>query len=332
MLNKIKNIRDLNTIYDLLDTISDNMETNMSMDTILSFYNIAKDLALKFKSDANIDTLVNIQKLYLNGYGAMIYDYSQVTNSGSRLILWDYVPYKGSLEDIAKAMKVNLGLEQDNIIKTFEYDITSPYEKVTIGAAKYNEAGVKLLPDFVGKSKDEAISYADKNGIKLTIEYVSDSDYKAGQVVSQDPGDSMDISEMVSTKGLKIVVMEGNKPFDYSLCLKEDYKNNSKCEFIDYTGKSYDSFVDWISTYTTIKKNTTYKIIDETMDNYDIKKEGLIKSITIDGDPIDDLSIYDVKDKKIIVEYYALKKQEETNQNEDNDNNNDNNTNEKEDD
>ena len=205
----------------------------------------------------------------------MIYDYSQITNSGSKLVLWDYVPYKGSVEDVSKAMKINLGEEKEEVIKTFEYDITSPYEKETIGDSRYNEAGVKLLPDFVGKSKDEAVSYAEKNGIKITIEYVSESDYKAGQIVSQDPGEAMDIAEMTSTKGLKIVVMEGNKPFDYNLCLKEDYKDNKKCEFIDYTGKSYDSFVDWISTYTTIKKNVTYNIIDETKDNYDIKKEGL---------------------------------------------------------
>lgn len=302
----------------------------MSMDTILSFYNIGKDLALKFKEDANIDKLINIQKLYLNGYGAMIYDYSQVTNSGSRLVLWDFVPYKGSLEDITKAMKINLGLDSEDVIKTFDYDITSPYKKEVIGSDRYNEAGVKLLPNFVGKTKEEVQSYADKNNIKLTIEYVSESDYKAGQVVSQDPGEAMDISEMTETKGLKIVVMEGNKPFNYNLCLNEEYKDNSKCEFIDYTGESYEDFVSWVSTYTSIKKNITYSIIDETKDNYDINKSGLIESIKIDGEEIEDLSIYDVKNKKIVVTYYATKKEETNSNNEESQNEEDTDTEEDE--
>ena len=311
LLTKIKNVRDLSTIYSLLDTISNNMETNMDVNTILSFYNIAKDLSSKFKNNTSIDDIVNIEKLYLNGYGAMIYDYSQSNNSGSRLVLWDYVLYEGSVTDVSNAMKLNLGLGTTDVVKTFSYDANSGYKQTVIGQKSYNEAGITLLPNFVGRSKDEAQAYANLHNIKLTIEYVSESDYEPNIVVSQDPGEKMDLGEMTETKGLKIVVMEGTKKFDYTKCVELENKNNAKCLFIDYTGKTYDSFIEWLSPYTNIKKNISYSIIDEKSEDYDETKAGVIASITINGEPIDALTIYDIKDSKVVVKYYGKKTKEE---------------------
>ncbi len=312
ILTKVKNIRDLNTLYSLLDTISNNMETNMTMNTILSFYNVAKDLASKFNANSKIEDIINIERLYLNGYGAMIYDHSQFAkNAGSRLVLWDYVLYKGSINDVVNAMKINLGYNDVEAIKTFNYDITKPYTKEIIGKKYYSEKSIELLPDFVGKSKEEATKYANAHGLKLTIEYVSESNFEPGQVVSQDPGYKMDISEMSDTKGLKITVMEGTKKFDYSNCLEEDYKDNKNCQFVDYTNKNYTEFETWLNTYSAIKKNVTYNIIDENSEEYSPLKAGIIKSITINDIPISKLSIYEAKNSKIIVTYYALKKEEE---------------------
>ncbi len=328
IINKIKSVRDLNTLYSILDTISNNMETNMDMNTILSFYNIAKDLATKFRDGAPIDELINIEKLYLNGYGAMIYDYSQTNNSGSRLVLWDYVLYNGSVQDVTNAMKLNLGLTTSSVIKDFTYDAASPYQKTVIGQKYYSEGTIQLLPDFIGQSKEEVQKYAGAHNIKLTIEYTSDGDHEPGTVVSQDPGAKMDLSEMTATKGLSIVVMEGTKTFDYKKCLEESYKTNAKCKFIDYTSKSYDDFTTWLSNYSTIKKNISYKIIDEKSDDYDASKAGIIKSITIDNTPVTATSIFEIKDSKIVVTYYAKKvtKPDDNNENT-NENNNPNESN-----
>ena len=101
--------------------------------------------------------------------------------------------------------------------------------------------------------------------------------------------------------------MEGYKPFDYSLCTKEEYKDDSKCQFKDFTGKNYQEFVSWVSTYNTIKRNVTYSIIAEGSKDYIADKSGLIKSITLGGNNLTSTSIYEAKDKKIVVTYYALK-------------------------
>ncbi len=42
LLNKIGDVKSLDTVYNLLDVIGDSMETNMTTSEILSFYNIAK--------------------------------------------------------------------------------------------------------------------------------------------------------------------------------------------------------------------------------------------------------------------------------------------------
>ncbi len=307
ILTKIKGIRDLSTIYSLLDTISNNMETNMDINTILSFYNVGKDLAARFKESASIDDIINIEKLYLNGYSSMIYDYSQITNSGSKMVLYDYVPYKGSINDIVSAMKVNLGLEKESVIKEFSYDANSEYTKAIIGKKSYSEAGVELLPDFTGKSKEFVQTYANSNDLKLTIEYVTDENYPVNSVISQEPHSKMDLSEMSKTVGLKVTINQAGPKFDPTYCTKEEYKDNAKCVYVDYTGKSHDEFVKWISAFTNIKSHISYSPITESSADYDAKKAGLIESITISGNPTNVKSIYDIRNASISVKYYAKK-------------------------
>ena len=49
--------------------------------------------------------LYDIQQLYLQGDGQMIYD------ERMKMVLWDYVPNKSSRNDIEDAMKINLELK-----------------------------------------------------------------------------------------------------------------------------------------------------------------------------------------------------------------------------
>ena len=60
ILNKAKSIRNIDTLYKLLDTISNNMETNMTTNEILSFYNVGKGILNKSK-DQNINEIIRIQ-------------------------------------------------------------------------------------------------------------------------------------------------------------------------------------------------------------------------------------------------------------------------------
>ena len=84
LMNKLKTVRNLDTVYELLDTISNSMQTNMTTNEILSLYNIGKDIIIK-SNGGEVEDLLGIQRLYLSGSDAYIYD------SGSGLNLYNYV-------------------------------------------------------------------------------------------------------------------------------------------------------------------------------------------------------------------------------------------------
>lgn len=174
ILNKAKELNSINQVMDVLNTVTNNLDTNFTEQQILSFYDIAKDImnnALQ-KDDAD---LINIEQLYLDGTGQMIYD------ERSRMVLWDYVPNTESRDDIIEAMKINLEEKEPEMIKEFSFSINDEdYEKTVTGSGPYDTAFTyDLLPDFTGDSMEAARSYANAHGISISFNGTS------GYVVSQ---------------------------------------------------------------------------------------------------------------------------------------------------
>lgn len=194
MLNKIKNINSVDTFYDMLNNISMSMETNMSTENILSFYNIAKDILLKNTSDTtNLSELIGFERMYLSGYDQMIVDYDGINDTGSGLSLYNFVPYKGSMEDISNAMKENLGLKEKTITKQYDFDINEEYEPHVIGKGYYEDYSLSLLPSFVGRDISEVQNYCNSRGISLTINKVSTNSRSLdGEVMTQSLPAGMD--------------------------------------------------------------------------------------------------------------------------------------------
>ena len=126
LMNKLKTVRNLDTVYELLDTISNSMQTNMTTNEILSLYNIGKDIIIK-SNGGEVEDLLGIQRLYLSGSDAYIYD------SGSGLNLYNYVLSQDSLDAVVEAMEINLGKKKPKIVKEFSFSIDNPYEEEVIG-------------------------------------------------------------------------------------------------------------------------------------------------------------------------------------------------------
>ena len=194
MLNKIKNINSVDTFYDMLNSISNSMETNMSTENILSFYNVAKDILTKNTSETtNLSELIGFERMYLSGYDQIIVDYDGLNGSGSGLALYNFVPYQGSIEDISDAMKANLGLQEKKTIKSFDFDINEDYEQYVIGKGNYTDYSLSLLPSFVGRDVSEAQYYCNSRGISLTInKEKTNSKSLDGQVLTQSLPSGMD--------------------------------------------------------------------------------------------------------------------------------------------
>ena len=213
MMNKFKNINSVDTFYDMLDSISNSMETNMTTENILSFYNIAKDILIKnTSSNEDLSSLIGFQRLYLSGYDQRIVDYDSINNTGSQLSLYNFVPYRGSINDISEAMKINLGLIQEEKIYEYNFDVDTPYEEKIIGKGNYNEGGISLLPSFVGRPIGEAQSYCNARGISVNINKVeTNSESLNGQIMTQSLPSGMDVDYVSKSKGITFNVAEYTK-------------------------------------------------------------------------------------------------------------------------
>lgn len=131
LVNKIKSINNVSDFMDILNTVSNSMDTNLSTKQILSFYNIAKDIMNV--SSNEYAQIVNIDRLYLAGHGQMIYD------SRMKMTLYNYVPNTHSRADIIDAMHKNLGKSKHASITKFSFSINNPYKEKIIGEGPYTD-------------------------------------------------------------------------------------------------------------------------------------------------------------------------------------------------
>lgn len=113
MIQKMTTIRDVNQLLSILDTVSKNLDTNLTTDEILSFYNIFKEILTTTNYQGGDVFFIN--QLRLSGYGKMIYYPSMKQD------LWNYILDEDSIEDVSKEMKINLEKEEPVMIKEFTF-------------------------------------------------------------------------------------------------------------------------------------------------------------------------------------------------------------------
>ncbi len=113
IINKMTTVRNVNTLLDILETISNNLDTNLTTNELLSFYNVFKEIITS--TNYQDGDALNIEQLKLKGKGKMLY-YKNL-----KMNLWNYLLDPDSIQEISQAMKINLELQKPNMIKTFEF-------------------------------------------------------------------------------------------------------------------------------------------------------------------------------------------------------------------
>jgi hypothetical protein len=267
------------------------MDTNLTTNQILSFYNIGKDILARSKTD---DDILNFQKLYLKTYGAYIYDESM------KLELSDQIYYKGSLNEVVDAMKVNLGLKNPTIIKDFSFSVNEVYEEKVIGKGTYNESAIALVPNFASYSRSTATSWGIKNGVDITFKTyeTSESKYSDGQIINQSvPRNSL--VSIAKTKGITLTIVSKTTPTAPSKidCTDEDNKDNQVCVVPDFEGKSLSNVTTWQGKLTT-SSVTVVKISETTNDE---SKNNIVK--TQEGLDAGD-KLYNTSSRNLTITYY----------------------------
>ena len=251
IMAKAKKIKSINKVYDILDKVSISLDTNLTREQILDFYNVFKKVILSSDSLSDSNDVISMQKTYLTGSSAMIYD------KRSGLVLYNYVPSEASLKAIVKAMKINLELVNEKYDTSFSFSIDKPYKPTVIGENESGGASVTLLPDFTGSSKSYVSSWCNARGISVNFVYKDvTSGYTQDQVISQSASASTSIADISSlTVTVANVKTTTNDNTSSSNSSESTYKNRCVSEGSYYYW--YDSNGD---------KNPT-KYIDSTCQN-----------------------------------------------------------------
>lgn len=255
LISKFKDIKSLDKLNKILDAISDNLDTNLTTKQILSFYNIGKDMLSVGRS--NNGDIINIQSLYIQGTGQIIYD------PHLKLSLWNYIINKDSLNDVIKQMKNNL--DDSALIKSFEYSYDDTYKVPVIGYGPYKKTTyIPTLPNFLGKSKEETIKYLEENKIKYKLSYVNDtdSDYDNGEIIYQsypvktalDTIDTLNISVLDRPNNSSGNANSNDKNNTNNKDCSKANNTNKVCYLPSFVGKDKKYVEEWSKTFSnTIK-------------------------------------------------------------------------------
>ncbi len=126
MTNKLKSVNSLSKIYEILDIVGDNIDTNIDKDTMITGFDMFKNLIFNSKN-INSDDFIGTQRLYLSGYD----------NTINGIYYFEY--YNQSLKEIVDAMEINLEIKEPIMDKDFSFSINKPYENKQIGKDVYKK-------------------------------------------------------------------------------------------------------------------------------------------------------------------------------------------------
>ena len=173
--NSAKNLKNVDAFFKVLDSISANIDTNMSTNQMMNLYNVGKSMIFS----GNSGSMINIQKTYLTGYDLTMY----VNNLKSSVYTFQY--YEQSLEEIKHALKVTLDLEENEPVKTFNFSVNDTYEVPVIGKKYYTVKRQESIPNFKNKSIEYAKSWCEARGIEVFVNVTTSEDYTNGTIINQ---------------------------------------------------------------------------------------------------------------------------------------------------
>lgn len=264
MAKKVKNIRSVNKFYEVLDAISKNIETNVSTDEMLNLYNVGKKMLLE--NDANI----NIEKTYLTGY-----DLTMLIPGLGNVYTFQYYPE--SLNEIVKAMKVNLGLEEPTMIKTFNFSANYTYEVPVIGKQYYSVKRNEALPSFVGSSLEYLNTWANARGITVNTNYITEGmdgydENKNGIITSQSVSKGTLVSEVksINVNVIKVSKHESVEGSKRTINISDDNKENS-----DNSNNSIENITTNNDVNDNQNNNNNENEGEDTISNNDNRSEDL---------------------------------------------------------
>ena len=145
----------------------------MTPEQMMSFYNVGKDMLVNSSGNS-----LSIKKTYLSYYSLPVWQ-PRAERYTSAL---GYYPE--SLEAIKKLMKVNLELETEKPIKTFNISYNEDYTTPLVGKGLTGGTKLERVKSFIGATETEALNWCQLNQLSCTFEVTTDYQ-TAGLIVTQ---------------------------------------------------------------------------------------------------------------------------------------------------
>ena len=174
LAKKAKTIKSVNDFNAILDVVSRNIETNITPEQIMSFYDVGKDMLLNSSTDA-----LSIKRTYLEYYSLPVWQrrYGRYTSALGY--------YQGSLDAITKQMRINLELESETPVKTFSFSYNEEYSTPVIGRGIYTGTRLERMETFIGYDRETANNYCLNHGLTCTFEFIESAE-PYGIIVDQE--------------------------------------------------------------------------------------------------------------------------------------------------
>lgn len=191
---------------EILNTVSNNIATNMPTKQILNFYDVIKSMLVNVLND---NGALSIQKTYLEYYSLPV-KLSQNGNVTSAI-----GHYPGSLEAIVNLMKVNLELEEEKLVKSFTFDANENYTTPLTGKNILSGDKLETMPNFVGKSVSEVDAWATRKNIELKKEFVQSDNSNYNSSVAPGLVANQSVAARIllnNVKSLTIYINDGSAP------------------------------------------------------------------------------------------------------------------------
>lgn len=279
IIDRTLQLKDINKALAVMNAAGNNVKTNMSLDQIISIFNL-------LMNGINATSLDPSGILDINGSRVMGYS-SYTYNESLQLPLWISIPYNGSIIDLRRLMLSNLVVQTLPERIAGQFDASLVLYQEDFFSKTYNEREVhEVLPDFMPTMANNnwtlpsAKEWANKRGINLKIEEIriGNATYNANVAHNYIVGQSVKFgvrTANINSLTIKVIKHELN-------CSLDENKQYDECkyklpDFQDYGGAmtTISSVKSWF-TQLGINIKINYILIPETDSTYDKSKVGYV--------------------------------------------------------
>jgi len=171
MTKKVRKINSISEVKDILNTVSHNVETNMTPEQILSFYSVGKNMLMNSNTAE-----ISIKKTAISYYNLRVWRGKMYTSALGY--------YEESLNAIVSLMKQNLGLESPKPNYSFSFKYNEGYKEKVTGKGMGGGTRLATMANRIGTNQSTTSQYCINNNISCTFEY-RDSIEPYGVIIDQ---------------------------------------------------------------------------------------------------------------------------------------------------